>query len=748
MSAIEEDDRPLEADADGEDPNLAEFQRLKKEIKAARRARSKWRKEARECFKFVANDQWSEDDQRLLNEQHRPTITFNRVAPIINAVCGLEVNNRQGVVYLPRQVGDAGVNEVYTNAGRWIRDECHAEDEESEAFRDNVICGEGWTEMRMDFDEDPKGMVVEERIDPLEMDVNKGAVRRNYIDARMICRTRDMDPEDVRALANIDPRLIDEALDASRWIQDDITPEDGGEGNKKDYPDETRAGVGERGTKKDSVKVVQCQYWRREPVNMVATAQDAEPQMMTDEEFDVFKNRAAQLMLMQQPLEYEHARVMQKVYYQCFIGSRILMRERMKLGMFQFRCMTGYRDREKKCFYGMVRDMLDPQRWANKWLSQTMNVMNTNAKGGIIAETDAFQNKRQAEKDWSDPTKMIMVKPGTLQKQKIKERQPVPLPPGLDALMMFAISSIRDVTGVNLELLGQADREQAASLEAQRRQSAMTVLAAMFDSLRRYRKLNGRLMLQFIQLLPDGTLIRIMEEGQYKYMPLIKDENVENFDVIIDQAPTSPDQKQFVWAITAQILQMNILPPQAVIELLKYSPYPESVVLEIRKALGLDGQANAGQLQEQLQQAEAALQHLEGLLKEEMAKSKELQDDQTIELLNVQIDEYKAATERMKATWDARIKMAGAIATGQQTEATIGNQERQTDIQERSADIQSFTGLAGLEQAAQQELPGTGDGAGLAEVNSKIDQLTALVTQLAGMMGPPQQVPEAPVGGM
>src|SRR5687768_6575364 len=140
MSAIEEDDRPLES-TEGEDENLGEFQRLKKEITKAQRARGKWRKEAKESYAFVASDQWSTEDRAILNEQHRPEITFNRCAPILNAVCGLEVNNRQSVVYLPRTVSDSGVNETYTNAGKWIRDECHAEDEESEAFRDLAICG-------------------------------------------------------------------------------------------------------------------------------------------------------------------------------------------------------------------------------------------------------------------------------------------------------------------------------------------------------------------------------------------------------------------------------------------------------------------------------------------------------------------------------------------------------------------------------------------------------------------------------
>jgi hypothetical protein len=375
-----------------------------------------------------------------------------------------------------------------------MRDECHAEDEESEAFRNVTICGEGWTETRMDYDEDLEGKILKECIDPREMGVNKGACRANYVDARMIYRVREMDPDDVRALLGLPDDLADEAMDASKWLGQGVVPADGGPGNKKDYPDKTPTRVRRGGSsQRVKVKVVQCQYWKREPINMVATAEDTAPQQLDDDQFEDFKLRAAQLHEAGQPLEYEHARTTRRVFYECFIGVRILDQQQMKMGMFQFKAMTGERDTKKlKCFYGMVRDMIDPQMWSNKWLSQTLHIMNSNAKGGLIAETDAFVNVKKAEKEWSDPTKITWVKPGYASvKQKIKEKQISQLPAGLDQLMMFAISSIRDVTGINLELLGQADREQAASLEQQRRQSAMTIFATMFDSLRKYRKHDG-----------------------------------------------------------------------------------------------------------------------------------------------------------------------------------------------------------------------------------------------------------------
>jgi hypothetical protein len=81
-----------------------------------------------------------------------------------------------------------------------------------------------------------------------------------------------------------------------------------------------------------------------------------------------------------------------------------------------------------------------------------------------------------------------------------------------------------NVSGVNAELLGMADREQAGVLEYQRKQSAVTLLAPLFDSFRRYRKMAGRCWLHFMQnYLTDGRLIRItMDDGGQMNVPFQK----------------------------------------------------------------------------------------------------------------------------------------------------------------------------------------------------------------------------------
>jgi len=273
---------------------------------------------------------------------------------------------------------------------------------------------------------------------------------------------------------------------------------------------------------------------------------------------------------------------------------------------FSFQAITGKRDRNKNTWYGIVRAMKDPQRWANKWLSQTMHIMNSNAKGGLLAEKDAFEDQRKAEESFADPAAITWMKSGAISGNKVLPKQQAQFPAGFMQLTQFAISSIRDTSGVSVEMLGLREAGQAASLEAQRRQAGMTILQPFFDALKYYREEQGVVMLYYIQNdLSDGRLIKIMGKDGAQYVPLIKQATLE-YDIIVDDAPTSPNQKEQAWAIMMQLLPVfgATLPPDMLTTLLEYSPLPSTIVEKLKKQAEETQQAQQQQAEEQKQIAQ------------------------------------------------------------------------------------------------------------------------------------------------
>jgi hypothetical protein len=633
------------------------FLRIQQWHRESRDGSGEWREENRQCYDFVSGTggtvgnvgtssggQWDDKDRANLKTMLRPCLEFNRIGPIIDSVSGMEVNNRQEVRYIPRTEGDENVNELLTGAAAWVRDQCDAEDEESDAFIDLLICGMAWTETRMDYETDPDGVVIIERVDPFEMYWDRSTKRRNLDGARYVCRVKEVDISDAKAMF---PDASEDELHAG-WTApanaDNDTPINKEAARYYEGGDTQKKITGK-------VRIVECQWWDREPFWRAVNPQSQQIEEVNEAEYKQLKDKFA---AMGEPLEA--VKQVRRVYKRAFVGSKVLESgEGPCKTEFTYKCMTGKRDRNKATWYGLVRAMRDPQRFANKFMSSILHIIAVSGKG-VIAEEDAFADVRQAEEDWAKPDAIVWTKSGAVARGAVMPKPGGQIPAGLPDMMMQAISAIRDVSGVNLEMLGMADREQAGVLEYQRKQSAMTVLATLFDALRRYRKEQGRVLLYFIQkYLSDGRLVRISGDEKAQYVPLAKDEQTIKYDVIVDQAPTSPNQKEATWAILGQLMPTLMklpLPPQIWVEIVKQSPLPSSFATKLQQVLEQQAQQPPppdpemlkAQAQQQADQQKAQLDQ-QRMDAELQFKQQTAQLDQQTEAVKLQMAREKNAAD-------------------------------------------------------------------------------------------------------
>jgi len=668
-------------------------------------ATNQWRNDAIDAYAAVAGDQWDAQVKQELEDDSRPVFTFNRIAGFIRGICGLETSTRNQVQFFGREIDDSGQADVVNGAVKYVRESCDADDEESDSFKDMLICGLGWTETYFTTEESTEGDIIVERCDPLHCAYDPSARKRGLADTRWRARYKWLPKSTIKDVwgASVADKISTEIdNDAER-------DETGGSIHVSGTRDPYADGDNDGDVKvTNGIKVVQFQYVKTCYYMEVMNPESGESEEITVEEFDKINKRLKKAKL---PL-LEGERVKHRQYRQMiFSGGVLLEDEVLPCAGFTLQAITGVRDRNCGVWYGFVRDLLDPQRWINKFFSSMADVVASQAKGGLLAEADAFVSKEDAADDWADPRSIVWLKRGGL--ERIKERSNQGVPAGLNQLLDFTVQSLPDVAGVNLEFLGMAGREQPGVLEHQRKQAAISTMAEFFNALRLYRKQQGRVLVQFIHaFINDGRLIRIVGKKEAKYVPLSFNLDTLKYDIVVDEAPNSPNQKEQTWQALMQVLPVAAsmgmpIPP----DVIQYAPFPQALKEDWLAYADQSGgnpqemKAQMQQMQQQVQALQQENQQLKGKKEEAMAKiqldgqsdqAKLQQDQQRIQAeLQLKRETAQAELELKRETFMAEMQL-------EQMKLGLSNDLERERIQVNAAAQVESAAINGAQQAANK----------------------------------------------
>lgn len=578
---------------------LTQFREDKKE---AREGTNQWRRQALKAYRFYHGDQWDQGDLKVLFDQNRPAITFNRIKPFVQVVVGTMIQSRGVPKYLPRETSDRPRSDLFNNAAMWARDSGSYEHYETKAAKDMLICGQGVTDERVSYENGIiAGTMVKERIYPLEVFTDPGSVQMNRLDARYHFRCKHLSKRDFQDFFDEDPRTIgvgheDMTIVYQDYYDDDAFKRYTGKYTAFEYqyrqkekyfwtpnpafnpeaamnqgligadPQQLRQleqefgtdfglAIGEFAEKPIEIEIAQ-EFARRFGKNI------EEPVFaMTPKEYKVYRSLMAEA-----DKDFMAKEAKRWQYYQAFIaGEKVMSHEKSPVpDGFSFKFMTGDYDDERGLFYGMVDAMIDPARYANKAFSQHLHILNTNPKGGIIAERGVTDNPAKLEKQYAKHDSVVWVKDGAISKGKLKDKAQPTQATGFELVLNIAQGAHREVTGVNLELLGQTDRQQAGVLEATRIQQGMTVLAEYLDSMKLYLKESGKATIHHLREMTsnvDGLLFRIVGTDEGKYVRLFEDDIAPYYDIVVTDAPASPNQDAEDIRAISELLRTGVVPP-------------------------------------------------------------------------------------------------------------------------------------------------------------------------------------------
>lgn len=436
-----------------------------------------FRTNAQKCFQYKESDQWTSSELAVLKERGQPPTVNNQVKVTLDRLTGQFVKQRTRIGFRGRNYpNDAPIAETLSESFRYISQNTNLEFEERDMFEDGCTGGFGCLEVHVKFNDlfEPEIMVRDEDC----FNVFPDPFSRRYDwneDAAYICRAKWVDIGEAEAL------YPSHKHELSSFV--------GGEADgflasidnfKRDnYVD----------SKQQRVRLVEVWYKTRTRKSFLL--------LPNGESYRKDELKASQWKSLKE--SNPNSRIVDQVHNTMkvgiFTGWVLLDHKDSPHGHNLFPFVPYFTGRKKSGEpYSMIWAALTLQDAINKRESKALHLLSANQ---TIAEQGGVSDKNEWQTEAARPDGFLEVNRGYFEKVRIEKN--LELAMSQFSMHTDAIANFRRVTGINPDALGERSEVRSGVGIARKQQMTDTIIAPIFDNLRRTRVILAKVILEMIR---------------------------------------------------------------------------------------------------------------------------------------------------------------------------------------------------------------------------------------------------------
>jgi hypothetical protein len=610
------------------------------------------------AWSFYNSDQSSYTDRIQYVDTYmrrkRSLVTFNKIQQNVDSVVGFFAQNRRQAKFVARLPNNQGQQLYSKNMNalyEYMRSNTNSDQLETEQDLDMMVCGYGAIDTDMSYTignatKMPNGEVVKKKLSTDCVYWDPRARQKNLMDKRWCGYYEDYELRDA-----LD--LFQDSKEADFEQVSDDSPEE------NNYVFNPYGGIYSKirldnsvewTSKEESMVRVYCHQWMEyetfykaanplydtnDPLKAMfiqmkldALAADQKPvgDSLAGDMFD-FDPRAEVLVFndsikarLVKELNVEPVPYKRKCFYWAVVSGEHVFSWGKCISQqdFSVKFKTGTYNHNKKIWVGMVNPMMEPQEYYNKALTEQLFAIASNSKGGVIIEESTTEDIADFEQKYAKTDGVMVVKDGAISNNTIMPKAQPQMNTGITEILALAEGNIAQ-NGVDPAFLGDITKQDTSGVLYKRVIRQIISKFAMYvDSITLYQKEDARLHGDLIPLWVEnnvGALARITgEDGVEDFVELTQDMLAPEYDVDIQEAPQSTDEKME----TAQMLNtsaMNLFTVQQVApgiafmkEALQFTRLDGDVRARLSESLQPQEDPRMAMMQQQLQQLQELVQ--------------------------------------------------------------------------------------------------------------------------------------------